>query len=830
LAAVHRADYITRAILIISPNDMPEGSYLYCDVSLPVPLDQAFTYALPETLRHRVRPGCRLLVPFGPRKTTGVVLACHDDKPDVAVREALRLLDAEPVLDANLLALGRWIAGYYCAPLGEVLRSMLPLAAEIRRGKILSLTDAGRDAARQLLLDASPEDPVAQVLRMLESRPLSAAYLVKKLPLADKAIRSLERKGFIVSEQVQTERDPLRAPAEKLRVELTSRRNGEVKMTKAERELAAFLELHPGTHNLKELEGTVKSASLAARALARKGVVSLQPEPMAPAGFAPARGPHALNPAQQAAYEQIRAAIEAREFRTFLLHGVTGSGKTEVYLNAIEATIAIGRSALLLVPEIALTPAMAGQFFSRFGDRVAILHSAFTDAERSEQWRRIRSGAAGVVVGTRSGVFAPVQNLGLIVVDEEHDGSYKQEETPRYNGRDVAVVRAQGAGACVVLGSATPSLESRYNAEKGKYTLLELPGRIEARPMPQVELIDMRQEFLETRKQSTFSRRLLEAIGHRLENGEQTIVLLNRRGFSSFVACRACGERIQCANCSVTLTFHRRDRRLLCHYCNYAEKVPGVCPKCQSEHIYFLGVGSEKVEDELHREFPTARIARLDRDTVSGKREYETILQGFREGNYDILVGTQMIAKGHDIPNVTLVGVVSADVGLGMPDFRAAERTFQLLTQVAGRAGRGSLPGIVLVQTINPDHYAVRLAGLQDYPAFYEKELHFRRFMHYPPFSALANVLVRSEKQEAALRMSTEMGTFLMPPPEKIKVIGPAEAPVLRLKTEFRYQLLLKAAGRKALNELLRSLQHFAQERKWPATALVVDVDPLSLL
>jgi primosomal protein N' (replication factor Y) len=807
-----------------------DPSHLYCDVSLPVPLDQPFTYLLPETLRHRVQPGCRVLVPFGPRKITGVVVACHDSKPDVQVREALRLIDEKPVLDAELLALARWISGYYCAPLGEVLRSMLPLAAEIRRGKVYSLTDAGRDAARQLLLDASPEDPVAQVLRMLEARPLSAAYLTRKLPLADKAIKSLERRGFIASEQVQTERDPLRAPSDRLRVELAPKRDPDAKMTKAERELAAFLELHPGTHNLKDLESTVKSASLAARSLARKGVVELKPEPAGMAAGIAQRPPHALNAAQSAAYDQIRAGLEAGAFRTFLLHGVTGSGKTEVYLYCIDAAIAGGRGALLLVPEIALTPAMAGQFFSRFGNRVAILHSAFTDAERSEQWRRIRSGAASVVVGTRSGVFAPVRNLGLIIVDEEHDGSYKQEETPRYNGRDVAIVRARGAGACVVIGSATPSMESRYNAEKGKYTLLELPNRIEERPMPQVELIDMRQEFLETRKQATFSRRLVEAITQRLDNGEQTIVLLNRRGFSSFVACRACGERIQCANCSVTLTFHRRDRRLLCHYCNYAEKVPSLCPKCQSDHIYFLGVGSEKVEDELHREFPTARIARLDRDTVSGKREYETILHGFREGGYDILVGTQMIAKGHDIPNVTLVGVVSADVGLGMPDFRAAERTFQLLTQVAGRAGRGTLPGMVLVQTINPDHYAVRLSALQDYQAFYEKELNFRRFMHYPPFTAMANLLVRSDKQEAALRMSSELGTYLMPPPEQIKVIGPAEAPVLRLKTEFRYQILIKAASRKALNELLRGVQRFTQEHKWPATALVVDVDPLTLL
>ncbi|HUA61040.1 MAG TPA: primosomal protein N' [Verrucomicrobiae bacterium] len=815
---------------------MPPGSFLYCDVSLPVPLDQPFTYSLPATLRHRVRPGCRILVPFGPRKLTGLILRCHDEKPSVAAREALRLLDSEPVLGDELIALGRWIAAYYCAPLGEVLRGMLPLAAEIRRGKIWSLTDSGRDAARQLLLDSSPDDPVAQVLRLLDRRPLSAAYLARTLPLADKAIRSLERKGFIVAEQVQTERDPLRAPSDRLRVELadSARRQNAPgsptpKLNKPERELLAFLELHPGSHNLKDLESLVKSASLAARSLARKKFVSLAAETV-PIAAGPLRARHTLNPAQQAAADQIHAALQTREFHTFLLHGVTGSGKTEVYLTAIDAALADGRGALLLVPEIALTPAVAGQFFTRFGDRVAILHSAFTDVERSEQWRRIRSGSASVVVGTRSGVFAPVRNLGLIVVDEEHDGSYKQEETPRYNGRDVAIVRAQAAKACVVLGSATPSLESRYNAERGKYTLLELPGRIEERPMPAVELIDMRQEFLETRQQATFSRKLIEAIGGRLENGEQTIVLLNRRGFSSFVACRACGERVQCINCSLTLTYHKRDRRLLCHYCGYAEKVPTQCPKCASEHIYFLGLGSEKVEEELHRAFPSARIARLDRDTVTGKRQYETILQDFREGNYDILVGTQMIAKGHDIPNVTLVGVVSADVGLGMPDFRAAERTFQLLTQVAGRAGRGNVPGIVLIQTINPDHYAIRMAAAQDYQAFYAKELNFRRLMHYPPFSAMANILVRSEKQEMAMRMSAELGHLLTPPPEKLRVMGPAEAPVPRLKNEYRYQFLIKAASRKALNELLQKARQYALDHKWGATALVIDVDPLTLM
>ncbi|MEN6607264.1 MAG: primosomal protein N', partial [Bryobacteraceae bacterium] len=780
------------------------------------------------TLRHRVQTGCRVIVPFGRRQLSGVILRCHDDTPEVEVRPALRLLDSEPVFDSEMLALGRWIASYYCAPLGEVLRVMTPLSTEVRGTRTYTLTGSGRDAVRQLLLDPAPEDPSVQILQMLQARSLTASYLTKKFASAVKILRSLERKGFIESEEVRYERDPLRAPSSKLRIELLHFPEDK-KLPKAERELLAYLEIHPGAHNLHDVESPVPHASTAARSLARKGFVSLTAEPMVLGGI-PGGLPHVMNPHQQQAFDEIRQALENSKFQSFLLHGITGSGKTEVYLNAIETALSLGRGALLLVPEIALTPAMAGQFFQRFGDRVAILHSAFNDAERAEQWRRIRSGAAPVVVGTRSGVFAPVRNLGLIVVDEEHDQSYKQEEVPRYNGRDVAIVRARNAGACVVLGSATPSLESRYNAERGKYTLIELPERIEKRPLPVVELVDMRQEFLETRKQSTFSRRLVDAIQHRLENGEQTMLLLNRRGFSSFLVCRACGERLQCVNCAVTMTFHRRDRRMLCHYCNYATKVPNVCPKCGSEHIQFLGIGSERVEEELHRDFPKARVARMDRDTITGKRQFETILHGFREGNFDILVGTQMIAKGHDIPNVTLVGVVNADIGLGMPDFRAAERSFQLLTQVAGRAGRGDIPGEVLVQTVNPDHYAVRLAAAQDYQRFYEREIQFRRAMRYPPFSALANLLVRSEKQEEAMRMSTELSHLFDPPPEGMRVLGPAEAPVPRLRNEYRYQLLIKAVGRKPLNKLLQSVRRYALESKWSPTALVIDVDPLTLM
>ena len=769
-------------------------------------------------------------MPFGPRKLTGVVLACHNERPAGPLKDVLRLVDPEPVIREDMLALGRWISGYYCAPLGEVLRSMLPLASEVRTGKVYSLTDSGRDAASQLLLDDDPMDPVMQVLRALEHRGLSASYLKKKFPLADKAIKSLEQKGFIAAEATQDTRDPLRAASENLRIQFKDaepdRQTPQGRAQTTDRvPVASPRHAQPRRSG----EASEERQLAAARALARKNLIEVVREETHISAIPP-KGPHALNPEQQTAYDTISTAIQSREFRPVLLHGVTGSGKTEVYLNAIDATLALGKNALMLVPEIGLTPAVAGQFHHRFGERVAILHSAFHDTERAQQWRRIRSGEAGVVVATRSGVFAPVQSLGLVIVDEEHDNSYKQQETPRYHGRDVAVMRARDAGAVIVLGSATPSLETRYNAERGKYTRLELPERIERRPMPRVDLIDMRQEFLDTRKQATFSRALVDAVQERLENGEQSMLLLNRRGFSSFIACRACGQRVECANCSVTLTYHRRDRRMLCHYCDYSTRVPDRCPKCQSEYIQFLGTGSERVEEELHSAFARARVARLDRDTVRGKRDYETILSGFREGSYDILVGTQMIAKGHDIPNVTLVGVINADLGLGLPDFRAAERTFQLLTQAAGRAGRGVTPGIVLIQTLNPDHYAIRCAAAQNYEMFYTKEIEFRRMMWYPPFGALANVVVRATREEDALTRSGALGRVLNPAPEGVKVLGPAPAAVARLKNEYRYQMLVKASSRKRLSEVLHDLRRFAAHERWNPASLLIDVDPMTLL
>jgi primosomal protein N' (replication factor Y) len=492
------------------------------------------------------------------------------------------------------------------------------------------------------------------------------------------------------------------------------------------------------------------------------------------------------------------------------------------------------------VPEINLTPAMAGQFAARFGERIAVLHSGLDDRERERVWQRVRDGSPGnrvdVLIGTRSAVFAPLASPALIIVDEEHDASYKQEEAPRYHGRDVAIVRAREIGATVVLGSATPSVETRHHAESGKYQLLELEGRVQERPLPQTEVVDMRLEFNETGRQSFLSRRLIEAISHRLQHHEQVMILMNRRGFSAFVICRKCGKTVECANCSIALTHHKRSARLLCHYCGYQRPVPKVCPECQSEHIYFMGEGSEKVELVLGKHFPEARIGRLDRDTARARGQAEAILASFHAHELDLLVGTQMIAKGHDIHGVTLVGVISADMGLARPDFRSAERSFQLLTQVAGRAGRGEREGEVIIQTYYPDHYAIKAAAAQDYAQFYKQELRFRQLMHYPPFAALANLMVRSESQEGVLKLTGLLGRFmesLQQDKQKgrgWRLLGPAAAPIPKLKKSYRYHFLIKAEQRSILRRVLIAAQEFARREKFPASALIVDVDPQSLL
>jgi len=815
----------------------------FCDVALPVPLDMVFTYRVPAEAAPVV--GGRILVPFRQQRLTGIVVELHDRKPQVTIKSLLSVLDIAPVLDEQLLRLGRWIADYYLAPLGEVFRTMLPLNAEFKRAIAYRIAAEGRTALHLAGISGSsarsrrtPEEQAAE-FRVLDHLAAQESATGESAQVREESLRSatrvsrlilsgMVRKKWLIREDVSDARDATRT----IRIALL--KSAEGKLNGNQKKLVETLAAAGGrvsVEMLQELE--VPRSTLTT--LVKRSLIEVIEEP---ATFAisrskprPSRLEFDFNVAQRSALDRLRETVETRKFSGILLHGVTGSGKTAVYLAGMRAVLDAGRSAILLVPEIGLTPAIAADLHQIFGDEVAILHSALSDKERAQQWHRIRSGEARMVVGTRSAVFAPVSDLALIIVDEEHDSSYKQEETPRYHARDVAVVRAKMANAVVVLGSATPSLESYFNAKKNKYALVELPDRVEQRPLPEVEIIDMRQEFQETGQEQVISRKLAAEIKDRLERKEQVMVLLNRRGYSPVVLCRTCGKKLECQNCAIALTHHKREHKMICHYCGYTAPVPKACVHCASEYVYFIGTGSEKLEELLHGMFPQARIARLDRDTVRGHEDFGRTLNALNQGELDVLVGTQMIAKGHDIHGVTLVGVVGADAALGMPDFRAAERTFQLLTQVAGRAGRGQSPGKVILQTYFQDHYAVQYAAQHDFAGFYDKELRFRSWMHYPPYAALANVLIRSDRLDEALQWSGTLGKwFEQTRHEGVRVLGPATAPIMRLKRDYRYHFVLKSQSREKLNATLRAMLAYAAQHKIPRTQVIVDVDAIWLM
>ena len=808
----------------------------FCDVAVPVPLDAVFTYRIPENSPEPVVGG-RVIVPFREKRLCGVVTELHDREPKFTARRLSQILDTTPALTPDLMQLGRWIAQYYIAPLGEVLRTMLPLSAEFRRVIGYRITDKGIAALHAAAITGSSlrsqKEPEEQKLEYAALNRLAEGEIVREAALRSASgatkslLHSMLRKKWIAREDLSDVRDASRT------VTFAKLKATSGKLNKNQQTIVDFLrrqeEQRAPVEALRELP--VPRTTL--QTLVRRGIVDLTQEAAGfhVSGLKPRKLEFLFTPAQKTALDAISNAVEERKFAPMLLHGVTGSGKTAVYLSAMQAVLAKGRSAILLVPEIGLTPAVAADLHQIFGDQVAILHSSLSLDERAEQWKRIRNGDSHIVVGTRSAVFAPVPDLALIVVDEEHDHSYKQEEMPRYHARDVAVMRAKMSNATVVLGSATPSLETYHNAVEGKYRLLQLPERIEKRPLPEVEVLDMRDEFQRTKKDDVLSRKLVAEIGERLERSEQVMVLLNRRGYSAFVLCRECGESVQCKNCAISMTYHKREHRLVCHYCGYMRPAPRTCPKCGSEYVQYLGTGSEKLEHILHGLFPQARIARLDRDTVRGREDFERMLSALQAGEIDLLVGTQMIAKGHDVANVTLVGVVGSDAALSFPDFRAAERTFQLLTQVAGRAGRGDTPGKVVLQTFFPDHYAIQFAAAHDYLGFYEKEIRFRSWMHYPPFNAVSNVLVRSHKLEEALAWSGILGRwFDHARKDGVRVMGPAAAAIVRLKTEYRYHFLLKSPSRERMNALLRAMLEHATEQKIPRNNVVVDVDALSLI
>jgi primosomal protein N' (replication factor Y) len=746
--------------------------------SSPIATDEIVQVAVPVPglglLSYRARggavppKGARVTVPLGPRAVTGVVVSHHATTPHGAkLRDVSATLDETPFLPPVVVDLALWVGEYYAAGPGEALAIAMPPSA--RQGR----KDAHRRERVAALAASGAETPSIRGQKQREAIEhlrqatdgLTLTELLRR-GVGTGTVRSLAKLGLVSLRDSIVERDPFAASES------------------------------AGEHGRWTLGDT------------REPVASLTVE-------------------QRAAFRHLEELAAAQLFRTVLLHGVTGSGKTELYLRLAGRIIESGRRVLVLVPEIALTPAATGFFRARFGSRVAIQHSALSAGERHDQWQRIRRGDVDVVVGTRSAIFTPLESIGLIVVDEEHDASYKQDELPRYHGRDVAVVRGRMEGALVVLGSATPSLESAANAAAGRYDLVRLTTRVMDRPLATVKIVDMRGEYAARGPDVTLSASLLEGIGDRLSKREQVVVLLNRRGFATVIFCRQCGSSMECPHCSVALTFHKTARRVRCHYCNYASAVPRKCGACGGEYLEQSGFGTERLEADLRAAFPHARVARVDRDTIRRKGAIGRVLQEMAAGSIDILVGTQMIAKGHDFPAVTLVGVVSADVGLGLADFRAAERTFQLITQVVGRAGRGHTPGEAIVQTLYPTHYSIRAAADQDYATFYEREMEFRTKLQYPPAVALINVVVRGNTLDRALGDASDLVKRVRHHHAHGRVLGPAPAALAKIKDEHRAQFFIKGTHRKLMREAIVAALGARPELK---KRTVIDVDPMSVI
>ena len=788
-------------------------------VAVPLPFQALFSYRLPAGASLPER-GVRVEVPFGGRRVIGVVCGPAEDpqsgeskgEPKRQLKEVLQVLDEAPLADPKLLDLAAWVADHYLAPPGECYRLVLPPAG-VRASR----------AVVRLLKPGGADDPL---LAELQAGPLRLSALEKRLGRSPQArLLRLRSEGVVSVEQA------LDAPGfREVRVAVLAQERPEPR-GKAQVEIVERLRAAGGRARVADLVRDRPSLRGAIDRLAEKGALSLvsERELRAPEGL-PARDAVAVVPTadQERALTDLLAAAQGDAFQPFLLHGVTGSGKTEVYFRAVETALARGRGAILLVPEIGLTPMLVRAARARFGGTVSVLHSELSAGERHDEWWRIREGAARVVVGARSAVFAPVPELGLIVVDEEHDGAYKQDESPRYHGRDVAVMRARLEACPVVLGSATPSVESYANARSGKYRELRLPRRITAQGLPRVEIVD-RRAVLRAGGEPILTPPLREALAARLSRREQSLLLLNRRGYATSLLCRECGQEAMCPNCSVSLTLHRTGRLARCHYCGHEVQTPEACPSCHGAYLRLTGFGTEKVAEAVAAALPAARVERLDRDRASRRGVLVQTLAAFEKGEIDILVGTQMIAKGHDFPRVTLVGVVDADVGLGIPDFRSAERTFQLLTQVAGRAGRGDTAGEVILQTHMPDHYALVHACSQEYDAFFERELEFRRTMGYPPVAALVNLIVRATDEGKGREAVAALGASLRSSAHgRYRVLGPARAPLARLRREHRFQILLKGQ-RKAMRDAVRqALVSRYGETRWPGVA--VDVDPLSVM
>lgn len=803
---------------------------MFVQVAVDIPVENTFTYAVPTELESAVAVGKRVLVPFGKKRTTGYVIAisARTDRPEI--KPISEVLDKEPLFNAADLDFFQWSSAYYLYPLGRLLKEVLP-------GGINAVSDTwavptpGRPdplpklppAAAELMAFLNAEQDGIPLKRVKE------AFAGRRI---DALLKRLREAGLI---ELQERLRPPQVTGKTVRIYRLAAdhdRNA-CRPSPRQRELLDYLSVK-GEASAPELNARFKNASSLLRALREKRLVTVeQTELLRNPGDGSLgeeiSSPPVLNPDQQAACRALCEAVSSGKFQTFLLHGVTGSGKTEVYFQAVAEALRRGGSVIYLVPEIALTPQLLGRVRARFADHeIAIMHSGISESARYDQWRRINRGDLRIVIGARSAIFAPARNLRLIIVDEEHDASYKQDDRMRYNARDLAVVKARRQSAVAVLGSATPAVQTYNHALTGKYRRISLPGRVEDRPLPAVHIVDMKFEMGSNGKPAMLSRPLLDGIRETLDRGKQVMLFLNRRGYHTLVCCCSCGHVFKCLNCSVSLTHHAGAGVLKCHYCDFSIKALPLCPVCGDGRIGTYGMGTEKLEEEVAERFPGAAVQRMDSDTTAQRGVYERILKRFAKGEIDILIGTQMITKGHDFPNVLLVGIVSADMSLHLPDFRAAEKTFQVLTQVAGRGGRGSDPGRVYIQTFNPDHYAVRLAGSHDYAAFFEQEIALRREFAYPPFSRMVSIQISGNSPEKVIRASAEIGAIARRlAADRIGVMGPAEAPIAKIKGKHRRHVLLRGSSIGALHALVKNILKLNPVKD---VTIKVDVDPLNFM
>lgn len=789
-------------------------------------VDFTFDYIIPIRLQSMIQIGMRVIVPFGPRTIQGYVMKITD-QPDSNIdikklKEIKEIQDIKPELTEELIQFTEWYNNYFVTKRISMLEVMLPSAIKAKYTKVFSIEDtnalpetlAGKfDSSGHYAFKAAQQnDDLTQIA------PLLKQGIVSEVTLLSQNVNKKKQRAICVVEGFNY--DSVLNSLEK---------------SKKQYELYAFLldEQHRIVL-LKDIEAMGYSKS-SVDTLIRKGFVEkydavVERDPFETRVFEQDVKQH-LTSDQQRAFEAISEKIHAHEQCTYLLHGVTGSGKTEVYLQTIEEVLNLNRQAMMLVPEIALTPQMVLRFKRRFGDEVAVLHSGLSKGERYDEWQKIRDGKARVSVGARSSVFAPFKNLGMIIIDEEHESSYKQEDYPRYHARDIAQWRSEYHQCPLILGSATPSLESFARAEKGVYELLSLPNRVNQQALPEVEIVDMREE-LNSGNRSMFSNQLRDAIQQRLDNQEQIVLFLNRRGYASFMLCRDCGHVPQCPNCDISLTYHKSTDQLKCHYCGHQEVPPNQCPNCESEHIRQMGTGTQRVEELLQEAFQEARIIRMDVDTTSRKGAHEKLLNDFGSGKGDILLGTQMIAKGLDFPNITLVGVLNADTMLNLPDFRASERTYQLLTQVAGRAGRHEKEGQVLIQTYNPDHYAIKDVQENDYTAFFQKEMNYRKIGKYPPYFFLINFTIAHKEMKKVMEASKHIHKILLQHlTDKALVLGPSPAALSRINNEYRFQILVKYKREPALHEALKYLDDYYHDQYLKEKlSLKIDIAPQMMM